>query len=199
MFESTAPPTIWCGDLWEETVGEMKEVIDACLEKNVSVHARVIHRDVVRDRELLAEDARKPLLNMINYQESLKRQGSAIHTSWNLLDYQKTLLNGEDLEWSCIGGYKYFFVSSQGKFWLCSQIRTERDIMDITVEDLRAYNKAKQCQKECGVYCIVDMSLAVNRPVAYLSREASGRWQGLVGRLRNKGNAASHLSAGTFK
>src|SRR5690606_699349 len=95
-------------------------------------------------------------------------------------------LRGEPQDWTCTAGYKYFFVSAQGKFWLCSQVRTERDIMDVTPEILRSYNTRKDCQSGCGVYCIIDTSLAVNDPVAYLRTEASGRVSSELVKLRRR-------------
>jgi hypothetical protein len=73
---------------------------------------------------------------MLDYQESLKRRGEKIHTSWRLLEYQKNMLAGRPTQWSCVAGYKYFFVSARGQFWLCSQVRTDKHILEITPEEL---------------------------------------------------------------
>jgi hypothetical protein len=64
-------------------------------------------------------------------------------------------------------------VSARGRFWLCSQVRTDKHILDVTPDDLMAYDHPKPCQSGCGVYCTVDMSLAVNDPVGYVSGEAA--------------------------
>ena len=128
------------GVLFKETIDEMGQVIDTCLDRGIPVHARVIHDDLVHDRALRDPKASEPLLRFIEKQEDLKRGGEKIHTSWNLFDYEKKMLRQEPVEWTCIAGYKYFFVSSRGKFWLCSQVRTERDILEITREDLLSYN-----------------------------------------------------------
>jgi hypothetical protein len=45
-----------------------------------------------------------------------KRRGEKIHTSEAILKYQRSLLRGERVEWTCMAGYKLFFVSAQGKF-----------------------------------------------------------------------------------
>ena len=97
------------------------------------------------------------------------------------------MLRREPVEWTCVAGYKYFFVSSTGKFWLCSQVRTERHILEITREDLLSYNEKKSCQARCGVYCTVDTSLFVNHPVQYLGREVASRLATRVSRLRGGG------------
>src|SRR5438105_1676541 len=83
-----------------------------------------------------------------------------------------------------IPGYKYFFVSSTGKFWLCSQVRTERHILEITREDLLGYNRKKDCQARCGVYCTAQASLAVSHPLQYVGREVAGMLASRVSRMR---------------
>ena len=172
------------GVLCSDTLDETAQVLDACLDKDVAVHARVIHDDLVNDRKLRLHPTTEPLLRAVEHQARLKKHGARIHTSWNILAYQQAMLRGEQLDWTCTAGYKYFFVSARGKFWLCSQVRTERDLMDITLEDLRAYNTKTSCQQGCGVYCTVDTSLAVSQPAAYLMREARGMAEGRLRRLR---------------
>jgi MoaA/NifB/PqqE/SkfB family radical SAM enzyme len=171
------------GVLFQETLDETAQVLDACLDKDVAVHARVIHDDMINDRKLRLHPTTAPLLRAVEHQAELKRHGAKIHTSWNILEYQRALLRGEPVDWTCTAGYKYFFVSARGKFWLCSQVRTERDLMDMTPEDLRAYNTKKSCQQGCGVYCTVDTSLAVGNPAAYLMREARGMAEGRLRKL----------------
>jgi MoaA/NifB/PqqE/SkfB family radical SAM enzyme len=172
------------GVLFQETLGEVAQVIDTCLDRGVAVHARVIHDDLINRRKLRLHPTTEPLLRAVEHQARLKRAGARIHTSWNILAYQRAMLQGEAIDWTCTAGYKYFFVSARGKFWLCSQVRTERDIMDISESDLRAYNVKKDCQPGCGVYCTVDTSLAVSDPARYLKREALGMAEGGWNRLR---------------
>ncbi len=162
------------GVLFKDSVGETDEVIAACLERGIDVAARVIHNDLINDRQLRDPEAVQDLLGALDRQAENKAQGRKIHTSWNLIDYQQRMLRGEESDWTCVGGYKYFFVSAEGKFWLCSQVRTEIDIMDVTPELLKSYDKPKDCQSGCGVYCIADMSLAVSHPARYLKREVGG-------------------------
>ena len=45
--------------------------------------------------------------------------------------------------------------------------------MDITPADLLSYNKKKDCQARCGVYCTINTSLFVNHPWRFLGREVS--------------------------
>src|SRR5213595_3501608 len=175
------------GVLFKETLDEIGQVIDTCFDLGISVHARVVHDDLVHDRAMRDASASEPLLRFLEHQEKLKRSGQKIHSSWNLFAYQKKMLRQEQIEWTCIAGYKYFFVSSTGKFWLCSQVRTERHILEITREDLLSYNKKKSCQARCGVYCTVETSLFVNHPGQYLGREVANRLATRVSRLRGGG------------
>lgn len=175
--------------LCPDTLDEVDQVIDTCLEEGVAVHARVIHDDLIHDRKLRDEAAASSLLELVEYQEQLKAKGEKIHTSWNLIDYQKEVLKDQMRDWKCVAGYKYFFVSANGEFWPCSQVRTDKHIMDITHEDLKAWDHPKECQKQCGVWCIVDMSMAINDPVSYVARELRGMAQGGLHRLRRKGES----------
>jgi len=175
------------GVLFKETLDEMGQVIDTCLDLGIPVHARVVHDDLVHDRALRDASSSEPLLRFLDHQEKLKRSGQKIHSSWNLFAYQKKMLRQEPVEWTCIAGYKYFFVSSTGKFWLCSQVRTERHILEITREDLLSYNRKKDCQAGCGVYCTVGASLAVSHPLQYVGRELAGRLASRISRIRSRG------------
>jgi MoaA/NifB/PqqE/SkfB family radical SAM enzyme len=177
------------GVLFHDSLEDATKVVDTCVEKGIPVHARVVHDDMINDRKLRLYPSTGPLLKAVEYQEALKRDGAPIHTSWSIIEYEKKMLRGEEMDWTCTAGYKYFFVSAKGKLWLCSQVRTEKHIMDVTPEDLRAYNGKKDCQKGCGVYCIVDTSLGISHPAEYVAREAQGRLQGKLATLRKQGKA----------
>jgi hypothetical protein len=114
-----------------------------------------------------------------------KRRGEKIHTSEAILDYQRSLLRGEHVEWTCAAGYKLFFVSAQGKFWICSMVHTDKHIMDVTLDDLYANYKKKSCQEGCGVYCAVSASLLIEKPVRVLGREILARAKRVPSLLRS--------------
>src|SRR6266540_6042195 len=76
---------------------------------------------------------------------------------------------------TCMAGYKLFFVSAQGKFWICSMVHTDKHIMDVTLDDLYANYRKKSCQKGCGVYCAVSASLLVEKPAQVLGKEIVAR------------------------
>ena len=113
-----------------------------------------------------------------------KRRGEKIHTSEAILNYQRSLLRGEHVEWTCVAGYKLFFVSAQGKFWICSMVHTNKHIMDVTLDDLFANYKKKSCQEGCGVYCAVSASLLVEKPVRVLGKEILARAKRVPSLLR---------------
>jgi molybdenum cofactor biosynthesis enzyme MoaA len=160
--------------LMNETVDEVDEIIDYCHARSIPVAARVVHDDLINERDLRGSETAK-LRKVLERQASDKAAGLGIHSSWSLLDYQMRMLDGESQDWSCVGGYKYFFVSATGKFWLCSQVRTEMDVMEVTPEILKSFDKPKDCQAGCGVYCIAEMSLAVSHPGKYLGHEIARR------------------------
>src|SRR5437763_1417391 len=83
----------------------------------ISTHFRLVHADPNGHFGVDLGD-KDALKSLINFQMQEKVKGRKVHTSWHLLKYQNALLNGEKVDWTCIAGYKYFFVSSQGKFWL---------------------------------------------------------------------------------
>ncbi|MDQ6938925.1 MAG: radical SAM protein [Verrucomicrobiota bacterium] len=172
------------GVLFRESLDEVATVIDTCLDRGVPVHARAVHDDLIQHRTLRDADSTGAILQLVEQQEQLKRNGAKIHTNWNIIRYQKAMLRKEPMEWTCTAGYKYFYVSAKGKFWLCNQVRTERHILEMTPEDLLAYNKKKSCQANCGVYCIVDTSHKVNNPLRYFARDAAGALTTRLAKLR---------------
>jgi hypothetical protein len=52
--------------------------------------------------------------------------------------------------------------------------------MDVTLDDLYANYRKKDCQKGCGVYCAVSTSLIVEKPVQVIAREVVARAKRLV-------------------
>jgi hypothetical protein len=66
-------------------------------------------------------------------------------------------------------------------------VRTERHILEITREDLLGYNRKKDCQARCGVYCTAQASLAVSHPLQYVGREVAGMLASRVSRIRRRG------------
>ncbi len=133
-----------------------------------------MHADPLR-RFRVDRGPREALERFIDSMIERKRRGEKIHTSEAILNYQRSLLRGEHVEWTCVAGYKLFFVSAQGKFWICSMVHTDKHIMDVTLDDLYANYHKKSCQEGCGVYCAVSASLLVEKPVRVLGKEILAR------------------------
>ncbi|MFL6584357.1 MAG: radical SAM protein [Chthoniobacterales bacterium] len=183
-FENSPIKLNVSGVLFSESLDEVGDVIDTCLDRGVGVQARAVHDDLIQHRTLRDAGSTAPILRFVEQQEQLKRNGAKIHTNWNIIAYQKKMLRQEPMEWTCTAGYKYFYVSAKGKFWLCNQVRTNKHILEVTPEELLTYNTKKACQAGCGVYCIVDTSHKVNNPVRYFARDAAGALRSRLARRR---------------
>jgi MoaA/NifB/PqqE/SkfB family radical SAM enzyme len=163
------------GVLYRDTLKEAKQVLAYGLSHGIPTHARLIHANP--DGEYGVDTGTKEELDaFIDYQIKEKKKGRKIHTLGPILDFQKSLLKGESLNWTCVAGYKFIFVSAKGKFWLCSTKREPNvDIMKVTPELLKSYHYKKECQKDCGVYCFVADSMAFNHPLRFGIRLAMDR------------------------
>jgi hypothetical protein len=142
-----------------------------------------VHADPL-NRFRVERGPRAELDRFIDSMIERKRRGEKIHTSEAILKYQRSLLRGEHVEWTCMAGYKLFFVSAQGKFWICSMVHTNKHIMDVTLDDLYANYRKKSCQEGCGVYCAVSASFLVEKPMRVLGKEIGARAKRLPSILR---------------
>jgi MoaA/NifB/PqqE/SkfB family radical SAM enzyme len=164
-------PVHLSGVLFGETLSESREVLDYGLSRGIPTHTRLAHAGPDGGMRVAAGQ-REALASFLDAMADRKRRGERVHTTAHILDYQKSLLNGEGADWTCLAGYKYFFVSAKGEFWLCSMNRRPAvDFMSVTPELLRGYFHKKACQEGCGVYCIVETSMFCNRPFRFLWRE----------------------------
>ncbi len=147
------------GVLFEDTLPECGEVLSFAMSKGFSTHFRLVHPDPKQNYRVPMGD--KAFLNgFIEEMMLRKAKGEKIHSTWAILDYQKGLLNGETLDWTCVAGYKYFFISSQESYYF-----------------------KKECQTSCGVYCVITASLVYEHPVKFLTGELGlGRKEKLAGR-----------------
>ena len=158
------------GVLFADTVSECREVLEYSMARDIPAHFRLVHPDSKQNYRVPVGEKRH-LEAFIDDMMARKAGGEKIHSTWAILDYQKGLLTGREADWTCTAGYKYFFISSQGKFWPCSMYRTDIDIMDVTSECLDSFYRKKTCQANCGVYCTVTASLACAHPVRFLIGE----------------------------
>jgi len=162
------------GVICADTLPEAEAVLETGLSRGIPTEVRLVHADPLQ-RFRVDRGRREELERFIDSMIERKRRGEKIHTSEAILNYQRSLLRGEHVEWTCMAGYKLFFVSAQGKFWICSMVHTDKDIMDVTLDDLYANYRKKSCQEGCGVYCAVSASLLVEKPVAVLGKEIIAR------------------------
>src|SRR5215468_8062067 len=162
------------GVICADTLPEAQAVLETGLSRGIPTEVRLVHADPLR-RFRVDRGQREELERFIDSMIERKRRGERVHTSETILDYQRSLLRGEHVEWTCAAGYKLFFVSAQGKFWICSMVHTNKHIMDVTLDDLYANYRKKSCQEGCGVYCAVSASLLVEKPIAVLGKEIIAR------------------------
>jgi hypothetical protein len=99
------------GVLFQDTLIEARAVLDYGFSNKVSTHVRVVHAGLTGTFAVDTGE-KAALKDVINFQIHAKQLGAKVHTSSNLFAYQKALLNGEHVEWTCLAGYKYFFVSA---------------------------------------------------------------------------------------
>src|SRR5438128_6176779 len=162
------------GVICADTLPESRAVLETGLSRGIPTEVRLVHADPLH-RFRVDRGPREELERFIDSMIERKRRGEKIHTSEAILNYQRSLLRGEHVEWTCMAGYKLFFVSAQGKFWICSMVHTDKHIMDVTLDDLYANYRKKSCQEGCGVYCAVSASLLVEKPIAVLGKEIVAR------------------------
>src|SRR5213596_3665158 len=162
------------GVICADTLPESKAVLETGLSRGIPTEVRLVHADPL-NRFRVARGSKEELEDFVDSMIERKRRGEKIHTSEAILNYQRSLLRNEPVDWTCMAGYKLFFVTAQGKFWICSMVHTDKHIMDVTLDDLYANYRKKSCQEGCGVYCAVSASLLVEKPIAVLGKEIVAR------------------------
>jgi MoaA/NifB/PqqE/SkfB family radical SAM enzyme len=86
-----------------------------------------------------------------------------------LLDLHRGRLAGRAANWKCSGGFKYLYVDEFGIVRACSQVHlAERiEVTDMTLAKLKTNDCHKNCEKECGVSCVIQTSLITQKPIRY--------------------------------
>lgn len=182
------------GVICADTLPESKAVLETGLSRGIPTEVRLVHADPL-NRFRVERGSKEELLDFIDSMIERKRRGKKIHTSEAILNYQRSLLCNEPVEWTCLAGYKLFFVSAQGKFWICSMVHTDKHIMDVTPDDLYANNRKKSCQAGCGVYCAVSTSLMVQKPATALTKEIVSRAKRVPGLIRQAADPAEPITS----
>jgi len=173
------------GVICEDTLPESRAVLETGLARGIPTEVRLVHADPLH-RFRVKRGSREELEKFVDSMIERKRRGEKIHSSEAILNYQRSLLRNESVEWTCVAGYKLFFVSAQGKFWICSMVHTDKHILDVTPTDLYANYHKKSCQEGCGVYCAVSASLLFQKPGAVLGKEIVARARRVPGLVRER-------------
>jgi MoaA/NifB/PqqE/SkfB family radical SAM enzyme len=184
------------GVICADTLPESKAVLETGLSRGIPTEVRLVHADPL-SRFRVERGNKEELVEFVDSMIERKKNGEKIHTSEAILKYQRSLLRNEPVDWTCMAGYKLFFVSAQGKFWECSMVHTEKHIMDITLDDLYANYRKKPCQAGCGVYCAVSTSLLVQKPVSVITKEIVNRAKRIPGLLRTPSSAPEPVQPAT--
>src|SRR5213075_3265321 len=171
------------GVICADTLPESRAVLETGLSRGIPTEVRLVHADPLH-RFRVDRGPREELEAFIDSMIERKRHGEKIHTNEAILQYQKSLLRNEPVDWTCAAGYKLFFVSAQGKFWECSMVHGDKHIMDVTPEDLHANYRKKSCQAGCGVYCAVSTSLLVQKPASVVTKEIVSRARRIPGLIK---------------
>jgi MoaA/NifB/PqqE/SkfB family radical SAM enzyme len=177
------------GVICADTLDECEQVLEFGLSRDIPTEIRLVHADP-EGMMRVAPGERARLRGIVERMVARKQAGDKVHTTRALLDYQLGLLDGRDMteEWVCAAGYKLFFVSAKGKFFECSMRHTERDLLEMSLEDLKSYHRKKECQNGCGVYCVVGVSLFRDNPLRYIAGEVVPRvrqtWNDLTAQAR---------------
>ncbi len=167
------------GVLCADTVGESRQVLDTGLSRGIPTEVRLVHADREQHHRV-DPGAEAQVQSVLDWMSMAKAAGAKVHTNDAILDYQQRLLQGKQVEWTCTAGFKIFFVSASGQFWLCSMRSTDKHILQVTLEDLQENYRKKSCQDGCGVYCVVSTSMIYEQPLRIIGREAWSRLRRLV-------------------
>jgi len=89
-----------------------------------------------------------------------------------MMDLYRARMEGRAPEWKCTGGYKFLYVDEFGTVKACSQVTLAgaKNVLDTTVADLKANDVHKDCEKDCGVSCVIQTSLITADPLRYAAR-----------------------------
>lgn len=160
--------------LYGGSVQELPDLFEFGFENGISVKAHLIHTGTEGEFTTNPGDMNE-LVSFIDWELKEKKRGAKIRTTYKVLRYQRNQAAGKKNDWTCLAGFKYFFVSAQGDVWLCSMYRkTICRIEDLTPELLWEQNKPKPCQDGCGVYCVVGESHVNNHPWKFGFAELRG-------------------------
>jgi len=139
----------------EQTIDEVQEVAEFCMNLNVPVNFSVVH-----DRGKLKPSLNnKRYLDRVQWLKEQKLQGKPISTYYFLIDYYEKALRGRPMDWTCQAGSKCFYVAPTGEFHFCYHVPPQMNFEDVTRETLARNRGKKGCEENCGVDCVLSTSL----------------------------------------
>ncbi len=92
------------GVICADTLPESQAVLETGLSRGIPTEVRLVHADPLH-RFRVDRGRREELEQFIDSMIERKRRGEKIHTSEAILNYQRSLLRGEHVEWTCMAGY----------------------------------------------------------------------------------------------
>ena len=139
----------------EQTVDEVEEVAEFCMNLGVPVNFSVVH-----NRGRLTKSLNNPLyLDRVRWLKEQKLKGRPISTNYFLIDYYEKALEGQPMEWTCQAGNKCYYVSPDGNFHYCFHVAPQMPFAEMTREILAGNRGKKGCEENCGVDCVLSTSL----------------------------------------
>ena len=168
------------GVICADTLDDAGEVLRRGLALGLPTELRLMHGDAA-GAQRVAEGERARSLELVERQIALKRRGLPVHGTMAVLGHDRARLLGREPAWRCVAGWKVFFVSATGHFWPCSVVRTTRPIEEVTLAELKSWDRPKPCQAGCGIACVIQHSLLMRRPLRYVAGEIAPRVRHYLG------------------
>lgn len=151
----------------DQTVDEVEEVAKLCFELGVAINFSVVH-----DHGRLARTANTDrFLERVRWLKAQKERGEAISTPFYLIEYYERALTDVQVDWTCLGGNKCFYVSAEGNFQYCHHVPSTRSLMDVTREELAGNRRKKGCEDRCGVDCVIHTSLPFGNRAGIVTKQ----------------------------
>ena len=88
------------------------------------------------------------------------------------------------MDWTCQGGNKCFYVSSEGNFQCCYHVPSNASCSTVTRAEMAGNRGKKGCESNCGVDCVMHTSLPFSNRCEILQLEVKRRMGQLLPVLR---------------
>lgn len=164
--------------LGADTLTEVQDVAEFCFARGIDITFAVQqHHGRIED-----VPCREQILEKLAWLKRCKQAGKPVAMPYYLLDYFERVLRGERYEWTCLGGSKSLYVSSDGELQPCTHVPSKRAFLDVTREELSQNRSKKGCEEGCGVDCMIETSLPYNDLFGVLGVEFRERLAGFLSR-----------------